>query len=158
MFTWHITTNVQTLCRSKTSPSFSGAHSSCISRPINTIFVPQIGMYIRVNMSKTDFFYRKILCDSVTFCQGDIFLTHPVLNAKLHDICCNDNMLLGSWSERLSGEDGTYIRCGVLSENRKSMVVLQNDIVWLVFHSWVVFVGRCHGIDRVIDFHLKDFT
>ena len=27
----HIATNVQTLCWSKTSPSFSGAHSSCIS-------------------------------------------------------------------------------------------------------------------------------
>ena len=35
-FTLHITTNVQTLCWSKTSPSFSGAHSSCISRSINT--------------------------------------------------------------------------------------------------------------------------
>ena len=35
-FTLHITTNVQTLCWSKTSPSFSGAHNSCISRSINT--------------------------------------------------------------------------------------------------------------------------
>ena len=51
-FTLHITTNVQTLCLSKTSPSFSGAHISCIPRSINTIFVPQIDMYIRINMSK----------------------------------------------------------------------------------------------------------
>ena len=36
VFTWYIATNVQTLCWSKTSPSFSGAHSSCISRSINT--------------------------------------------------------------------------------------------------------------------------
>ena len=59
-FTLHITTNVQTLCWSKTSPSFSRAHSSCISRSINTNFVPQIGMYIRINMSNTDFIYLNI--------------------------------------------------------------------------------------------------
>ena len=65
-FTVHITTNVQTLCWSKTSPSFSGAHtcSSCISRSINTKFVPQIDMYIRINMAKTDFIYLNIWCDS----------------------------------------------------------------------------------------------
>ena len=76
-FTLHITTNVQTLCWSKTSPS--GAHSSCISGSINTIFIRQIGMYIRINMSKTDFIYLRIWCDSVTLCQrGHFLLTHPV--------------------------------------------------------------------------------
>ena len=35
-FTLHIATNVQILCWSKTSPLFSGARSSCISRSINT--------------------------------------------------------------------------------------------------------------------------
>ena len=79
MFTWHITTNVQTLCWSKTSPSFSGAHSSCISRSIKTIFVPQIGMYIRINMSKTDFIYLQIWCDSVTFCQRGHFFDSPCI-------------------------------------------------------------------------------
>ena len=29
-------------------------------------------------MSKTDFVYLKIWCDSVTFVRGYIFLTHPV--------------------------------------------------------------------------------
>ena len=71
--TWHITTNVQTLCWSKSSPSFSSAHSSCISRSVNTIFVPHIGMYIRINMSKTDFIYLKMWCYSVTFCQRGHF-------------------------------------------------------------------------------------
>ena len=74
VFTWHIITNVQTLYWSKTSPSFSGVHSSCISLSITTIFVPQIGMYIRINMSKTDFMYLKIWCDTVTFCQRGHFL------------------------------------------------------------------------------------
>ena len=60
MFTWYITTNVQTLCWSKTSPSFSGAHSSCIARSINTI-------------------YLRIWCDSFTFCLRGHFFTHPVL-------------------------------------------------------------------------------
>ena len=78
VFTWHITTNVQTLCWIKTSPSFSGAYSSCISQSINTIFAPQIGMYIRINMSQTDFIYLKIWCDSVTFCQRGHIFTHPV--------------------------------------------------------------------------------
>ena len=88
VFTWHITTNVQTLCWSKTSPSFSCAYSSCISQSINTIFVPLIGMYIRINMSKTDFIYLKIWCDSVTFCQeGTFFFTHPVhIVQQYHDV------------------------------------------------------------------------
>ena len=77
VFTWHITTNVQTLCWSKSSPSFSSAHSSCISRSINTIFVPHFGMYIRINMSETDFIYLKIWCDSVTFCQRGHFFYSP---------------------------------------------------------------------------------
>ena len=58
-FTLHITTNVQTLCWSKTSPS--GAHSSCISGSINTIFIPQIGMYINnitCDVQATSFHYR----------------------------------------------------------------------------------------------------
>ena len=55
------------------------AHSSCISGSINTIFIPQIGMYIRINMWKTDFIYLRIWCDSVTLCQrGHFLLTHPV--------------------------------------------------------------------------------
>ena len=73
-FTLHITTDVQTLCWSKTSPSFTGAHSSCISRSINAIFVPQIAMYIRIIMSRTDLIYLKIWCDSVTFCPRGILL------------------------------------------------------------------------------------
>ena len=64
VFTLHITTNVQTLCWNKTSPSFSGAHISCISRSINTNVVPHIGMYTRINISKTDFIYLNIWCDS----------------------------------------------------------------------------------------------
>ena len=79
VFTWNVTTNVQTLCWSKTSPSFSGAHSSCISRSINTIFVPQIDMYIRINVSKKDLINLKIWCDGVTFCQRDIFLDSPCI-------------------------------------------------------------------------------
>ena len=43
-------TEMQTLCWSKTRPSFSGAHNSYISWPINTIFAPRIGMYIRINI------------------------------------------------------------------------------------------------------------
>ena len=86
VFTWHITTNVQTLCWSKTSPSFLGAHSSCIARPINTILVPQIGMYIRINMS--DFFYRKILCHSVTFCQRGIFFLLTLCKDTLAKYMC----------------------------------------------------------------------
>ena len=90
VFTWHITTNVQTLCWSKSSPSFSSAHSSCISRSINNIFVPQIGMYIRFNMSKTDFIYLKMWCDSVTFCQrGHFFwLTLYICNISSTCIIC----------------------------------------------------------------------
>ena len=76
-FTLHITNNVQTLCWSKTSPSFSGAHSSCISLSINTIFVPPIGMYIRINMSKTDFIYLKNFGNSVIFCKRGFFFDSP---------------------------------------------------------------------------------
>ena len=43
----HKPTNVQTLRWSETSPSFTGAHSSCISRSINT-----------------DFMYLNMWCDS----------------------------------------------------------------------------------------------
>ena len=67
----------KTLGWSKSSHSFSSAHSSCISQSINTIFVPHIGMYIRINMSKTDFIYLKIWCDIVTFCQRGHFFYSP---------------------------------------------------------------------------------
>ena len=39
------------------------------SEKLESDFVPQIGMYIRINMSKTDFIYLKIWCNSVIFCQ-----------------------------------------------------------------------------------------
>ena len=48
-------TEMQTLCWSKTCPSFSGADNSYISWPINTIFVPRFGMYIRINIPKNEF-------------------------------------------------------------------------------------------------------
>ena len=35
-----------------------------LDRSIPFNFVPQIGMYIRINMSKTDFIYLNIWCDS----------------------------------------------------------------------------------------------
>ena len=66
-------TEMQTLCWSKTRPSFSGADNSYISWPINTIFVPRIGMYIRINIQKMDFIYLKIWCNSVIFCQRGHF-------------------------------------------------------------------------------------
>ena len=67
-------TEMQTLCWSKTRPSFSGADNLCISWPINTIFAPRIGMYIRINIPKMDFIYLKIWCNSVIFCQrGHLF-------------------------------------------------------------------------------------
>ena len=74
-FTLHITTNMQTLCLSKTSPSFSSAHNSCISQSINTFFVLRIGMYpyIRIDLWKTDLIDLKIWCDSVPFCQRGHF-------------------------------------------------------------------------------------
>ena len=85
--TWHITTDVQTLCWSKSSPSFSSAHSSCISQSINTIFVPYIGMYIRINMSKTDLIYLKSWCDSVAFCQRGLFLYSPCIFPRSQHSC-----------------------------------------------------------------------
>ena len=45
-------TEMQTLCWSKTRPSFSSAHNSYISWSINTIFVPRFGHYIRINIPK----------------------------------------------------------------------------------------------------------
>ena len=71
-------TEMQTLCWSKTRTSFSGADNSYISWPINTIFAPRIGMYIRINIPKMDFIYLKIWCNSVIFCQRGLFFTHPV--------------------------------------------------------------------------------
>ena len=53
----------------------TGADTSYISWPINTIFVPRIGMYIRINIPKMDFIYLKIWCNSVILCQrGHFFL------------------------------------------------------------------------------------
>ena len=67
-------TEMQTLCSSQTRPSFSGAHNSYISRSINTIFVPRISMYIRINITKTDFIYLQIWCNGVIFCErGHVF-------------------------------------------------------------------------------------
>ena len=70
VFTGHITTNVLTLCWNKTSPSFSGAHSSCIALSINTILVPQIGMYMISYIS----IFGAIVSHLV---RGDICLTDP---------------------------------------------------------------------------------
>ena len=70
-------TEMQTLCWSKTRPSFSGADNSYISWPINTIFVPRIGMYIRINIPEMDFIYLKMCCNSVIFCQRGIFFDSP---------------------------------------------------------------------------------
>ena len=72
-------TEMQTLCWSKTRPSFSGADNSYISWPINTIFVPRIGMYIRINIPKTDFIYLKIWCNSVIFGQRGLFFYSPCI-------------------------------------------------------------------------------
>ena len=66
-------TEMQTLCWCKTRTSFSGAHNSYSSWPINTIFVPRIGMYIRINIPKMDFIYLKIWCNSVIFCEKGYF-------------------------------------------------------------------------------------
>ena len=71
------TAPASTLCWSKTRLSFSGADNSCISWPINTIFVPRIGMYIRINITKMDFIYLKIWCNSVIFCQRGHFFYSP---------------------------------------------------------------------------------
>ena len=60
-------TEMQTLCWSKTRPSFSGAHNSYICWSINTIFVPRIGMYIRINIPKMDLIYLKSWYNSVIF-------------------------------------------------------------------------------------------
>ena len=66
-------TEMQTLCWSKIRPSFSGAHNSYIYWSINTHFVPRIGMYIRINIPKTDLIYLKIWCNSVIYCQRGHF-------------------------------------------------------------------------------------
>ena len=42
--------------------------------------VPQIGMYIRINVSKTDFIYLRIWCDSFTFCQRELFFYSPCIS------------------------------------------------------------------------------
>ena len=53
---------------------FSGAHNSYMSWSINTIFVPRISMYIRININQTDFIYLQIWYNSVIFCQRGLFL------------------------------------------------------------------------------------
>ena len=51
-------TEMQTLCWSKTRPSFSGAHNSYIY-----FFVPRIGMYIRISIPWTDLMYLNNWCN-----------------------------------------------------------------------------------------------
>ena len=63
-------TEMQTLCWSKTSPSFSGAHNSYISWSIDTNFIPRFGMYIGINIPKTIVSY---------FVRGDIFFDSPCI-------------------------------------------------------------------------------
>ena len=75
-------TEMQTLCWSKTRPSFSGAHNSYISWSINTIFLPQIDIYNRINNTKTDFIFLKIWCNSVIFCQRGHFFCSPCILGK----------------------------------------------------------------------------
>ena len=72
-------TEMQTLCWSKTRPSFSGAHNSYISWSINTTFVPRIGMYIRINIPKTNISFISWIGSMMSyFIRGDIFFTHHV--------------------------------------------------------------------------------
>ena len=48
--------------------------NSYISWSINTIFVPRIGMYIRINIPRTVFIYLHLSwCNSVIFCHGPFF-------------------------------------------------------------------------------------
>ena len=74
-------TEMQTLCWSKTSPSFSGAHNSNISWSINTNFIPRFGMYIRINILKTNLIYLKNWCNNVIFCQRGHFFDSPCILA-----------------------------------------------------------------------------
>ena len=71
-------TEIQTLCWSKTRPSFSGAHNSYFSWSITTIFVPRIDMYNRINNPKTDLIFLKIWCKCHILSEGTFFFTHPV--------------------------------------------------------------------------------
>ena len=79
-------TEMQTLCWSKTRPSFSSAHNSYISWSINTIFfVPRISMYIRINIMNTEFIYLQIWYNSVIFCQrGHCFWLTLYVNVEIH--------------------------------------------------------------------------
>ena len=60
----------------RNSSSFSGAHNS-LHFLIDQYLYRGIGMYIRINIPKTDFIYLKIWCISVIFCQRSLFFTHP---------------------------------------------------------------------------------
>ena len=42
--------------------------------------VPKIGMYIRINVTKTDFIYLRIWSDSVTFCERGHFFWITLYN------------------------------------------------------------------------------
>ena len=66
-------TEMQTLCWSKTRPSFSSAHNSYMSWSINTICVPRFGMYIRINIPNTNLIYLKNWCNCVIFCERGHF-------------------------------------------------------------------------------------
>ena len=74
---------MQTLCWSKTRPSFSGAHSSCNPQTINAIFVPRIGMYIRINIPKTD------LVQECHILSEGLFFIHPCICIGCIGICIN---------------------------------------------------------------------
>ena len=76
-------TEMQTLCWNKTRPSFSGADNSYTYWPINTIFVPRIGMYIRINIPEMDFIYLNSWCNSVIFCQRVFFWDPPCISAQI---------------------------------------------------------------------------
>ena len=72
-------TEMQTLCWSKTRPSFSSAYNSYIFWSINTIFVPRFGMYIRIHIPKMNLIYLKNWCNSVTFCERGHFFYSPCM-------------------------------------------------------------------------------
>ena len=67
-------TEMQTLCWSKIRLSFSCADNSYISWPINTIFVPRIGMHININILEWISFISRFGATVSYFVRGDIFL------------------------------------------------------------------------------------
>ena len=99
MSTWQITTNVQTLCWSKSSPSLSNAHSSCISRSINTIFVPHMGMYIRINIISR---FGAIVSH---FVRGDILFYSPCISEYERFLYVDDVSRLYMSGDQKKGSD-----------------------------------------------------